>query len=389
MTGTTIGHYRIEERLGSGGMGTVYRAVDVRLGRFVALKFLNEELVSRPDAVERFRREARTISSLNHPNICVLFDIDEAEDRPYLVMEYLEGATVADRVRRNPFPVHELIEVGIQVADALDTAHAHGVIHRDIKPSNVFLVRSSQVKVLDFGIAKIREHRKAITSLADGGGISTATVTLLDELTRDGAISGTLPYMSPEQICGDTLDARSDVYSLGATLYEMATGKRAFSGCSQTEIVAGILRSQPVAPKDLVAHIPEAVNELILIALEKDKSTRHQSAGDMRAALLRSKREFTTTRTPVKAVPQKPARQEAPKSGHRCGARLRDSCRRLAIPVFRNRGVAEIPPHGDVQADDERQRGERRHFSRRQVSCLRRERWWKAEFQDPANRQWQ
>ena len=161
MTGTTIGHYRIEERLGSGGMGTVYRAVDVRLGRFVALKFLNEELVSRPDAVERFRREARTISSLNHPNICVLFDIDEADDRPYLVMEYLEGATVADRVRRKPFPVHELIEVGIQVADALDTAHAHGVIHRDIKPSNVFLTRSSQVKVLDFGIAKIREHRKS------------------------------------------------------------------------------------------------------------------------------------------------------------------------------------------------------------------------------------
>jgi eukaryotic-like serine/threonine-protein kinase len=303
MTGSTFRHYRIEEQLGTGGMGTVYRATDVRLGRAVALKFLNAELLTRSDAVDRFRREARAISSLNHPNICVLFDIDEFDEKPCLVMEYLEGTTVADRLRRKPFPAPDLVDVAIQVADALDTAHAHGLIHRDIKPSNIFLTSRSQAKVLDFGIAKMRERPSSVTSQTQSDRLSTATSTVLEDLTKEGSIRGTLPYMSPEQIRGDPVDTRSDVFSLGATLYEMATGRRAFPGRTPTEIAASVLERQPAPPKEVAPQLPEAVNVIILTALEKDRNTRYQSAAEMRAALLRAKREFTSTPVPVRSVP--------------------------------------------------------------------------------------
>ena len=300
MTGITVGHYRIEDELGSGGMGTVYRAVDTRLGRVVALKFVREERALHADAVERLRREARAISALNHPNICTLHDIGEHEGLPYLVMEYLEGMTVGARLRSRPFSVPELIQIGTEVADALETAHSHGLVHRDIKPSNIFLTARGPAKILDFGIAKMRDRWPV--AAVHGHEDPTQTVTNLLPLTSAGSITGTLSYMSPEQIRGEETDGRSDVFSLGATLHEMATGQRAFAGATPAEVAADILTKDPIAASEVRPGLPAALSRVILTAVEKDKNTRYQSAAELRAALLRIDREETVPRQAEPAV---------------------------------------------------------------------------------------
>jgi eukaryotic-like serine/threonine-protein kinase len=300
MTGTTISHYRIETQLGRGGMGTVYRAVDTRLGRVVALKFLRSDLSDRSDALERFRREARAISALNHSNICTLYDIGESDQGPFLTMEYVEGQTLRELLPRKKFESTEVVEIAAQVADALDAAHSAGFVHRDIKPSNIMLTSRGQVKILDFGIAKTR--RVASGQASTRPNTQTETITLLEDLTTDGSVTGTLPFISPEQIRGAEADGRSDVFSLGATLYEVATGKRAFTGDTPAEVIASILEKHPLPPAKIAPGVPPGLNDVIVTALEKDPGTRYQSAAEMRAALLRVKRHESLAHASIVAA---------------------------------------------------------------------------------------
>src|ERR1700756_1090101 len=261
--GRTISHYSVLEKLGGGGMGVVYKAKDTRLGRNVALKFLPDDISHDPQATERFRREARAASALNHPNICTIYDIGEFEDRPFLAMELLEGRTLKRRIEGKPIEISALLEIGIQIANGLDAAHAKGIVHRDIKPANIFLVERGQAKILDFGLAKLSPARQA--DAASVGAPSTRTQTHVlrdDHLTSPGSSMGTIAYMSPEQARGEDLDARSDLFSLGVVLYEMATGAVPFTGTTVALILDGFF--PPAAPPatKLNSRLPAALENV-------------------------------------------------------------------------------------------------------------------------------
>jgi serine/threonine protein kinase/tetratricopeptide (TPR) repeat protein len=301
MVGKTISHYRILSVIGRGGMGVVYKAEDTRLGRVVALKFLPEEFASDPMAVDRFRREARAVSVLNHANICTLHDIDSVEGLPFLVMEFLEGQTLRDKLSQRPLEFDELLDLSIQIADALDTAHTAHIVHRDIKPANIFLTKRGQIKVMDFGLAKMSGPR--VTERSPHPSPETQTSTLpMEMVTTPGVTLGTVNYMSPEQTKGEELDARSDLFSFGVVLYEMATGKRPFSAPNTVMTFVAILQSPPVPPTQLRPDVPPELERIIHKALEKDRELRYQSAAEMRADLRRLRRGSSSASQAISAA---------------------------------------------------------------------------------------
>jgi serine/threonine protein kinase/tetratricopeptide (TPR) repeat protein len=283
MIGQTISHYRIVEQLGAGGMGIVFKAHDSRLDRAVALKFLPETMAQEPLALERFRREARAASALNHPNICTIYDIGDQDGRAFIAMEFLDGETLRSYIHGKALPLEEILKLGIQIAEALDAAHAEGIIHRDIKPANIFVTKRGQAKVLDFGLAKLVPKGVAGAD-ADFGGET------LDSTSIVGIISGTPSYMSPEQIRGDNLDPRTDIFSLGLVLYEMATGRQAFSGATGGMIIEVVLTRPPVPARSINPDLPPRLEEIINKALHKDRDHRYQQAADIRADLQRLER---------------------------------------------------------------------------------------------------
>ena len=292
MIGRTISHYRVIEKLGSGGMGVVYKAEDIRLHRFVALKFLPDELAQDPQALPRFQREAQAASALNHPNICTIYDVGQQDSQYFIAMELLEGQTLQTRIGGRPLPLETLLDLALQIADALETAHRQSIVHRDLKPSNIFVTSRGDAKLLDFGLAK---------HLRLGSAVPADTPTFSGPITVRGQIIGTIAYMSPEQVQDKDIDARSDIFSFGAVLYEMATGRCAFAGESTAAVIAEILRGEPKSAKVLNPAVPDELQRVIGKALEKDPADRYQSANDLMIDLRRLKRQTTGSSQAIKA----------------------------------------------------------------------------------------